>query len=138
MKEIWNREDIITEVTKRLNFPKHKIETVFDFLFKFIIKISLKKSIVSITFPHLGRLYIKNSQVKKVVSLLEAKEKKGKLTRAEAIKLARFRSKQEELLTNSLPGTSKLKNHFTKPKIKNRYLTTGLTEEQLEEFQNES
>jgi len=134
---ISNNEDIISEVAKRLEIPEYKVEFVFNFLLKYIQKLTWSRDIVAINFPYLGKLYLKNSSIVRRVKILEAKKKKKGLTRMEAIKLSKLKDQQNLLLNNTEGGTSKLKHHFTKNKLKNRNLTLNKTYQELEQFQNE-
>lgn len=134
IKNVSNQEDIINEVAKRTGVDKEKITFIFNFLFSHIKKLTKKRDILTIFIPHLGRLYQKHGYLKREEGKLGGKED---LSRGEAIRLSRSKDKLQILEENSEAGTSKLKNHYTKPKLKNTYLTTRKTTEELEQFQNE-
>lgn len=134
IKKVSNQEDIINEVVKRTGVEKEKITFIFNFLFRYIKKLTKRRDVLTIFIPHLGRLYLKHGYLRREESKLGKKEE---LSREEAIRLSRSKDKLKLLEENSEPGTSKLKNHYTKPKLKNTYLTTRKTLEELEQFQNE-
>lgn len=134
IKNVSNQEDIINEVVKRTGVDKDKVTFIFNFVFKFIKKITKRRDVLTIFIPHLGRMYQKQGDLKREYSILSHKDE---LSRSEAIRLSRSTDKLKLLEENSEAGTSKLKNHYTKSKLKNPYLTNKKTIEELEQFQNE-
>lgn len=134
IKSVSNREDIINEVVKRTGVSKEKTAFIFDFIFNYIRKLTKRRDVLTIFIPNLGRLYQKYGYLKREEAILGNKDE---LSRSEAIRLSISRDKLKFLKENSEPGTSKLKNHFTKEKIKNNYLTNNKSREELEIFQNE-
>lgn len=134
---ISNREDIVKEVAGRLNIKEEKVGYVFDFLIEHMKKMMWLRGIVSLTLPHLGRIYLKNAKIKKEITRLRNLRGKITLNRADAIRLSKYETKLKELSENAEGGTSKLKNHYTKPKLRIRNLNMGKSLEELENWQNE-
>ena len=137
MKEVATKESIIEEVASRLDMDREKVTYVFNFVIGYFKKATKIRGIVNITIPFLGRMYLKAGKAKGEVMRLTRTQAKHPLSRREAIDLSIYTTKLEEIENNSQGGTSKLKHHWSKPKIKNNYLTGGKTLEELENWQNE-
>lgn len=129
-------KDIIQKVARRLDLPEEKVAYVFNFLIKYLEKLTWKRGILTIFLPHLGRLYVKKSHLVQQISRLNRQEEKYGLSRLNKIRLSKLREKNKEIETNSEKGSSKLKLHWKRSKLRNFFFTNKKTFEELENWQN--